>query len=344
VTSLTDAMRSLTQPDAVVAATVANRAANILRPTGALARLDELAVWLAGWQRTATPSVQRPTAVIFAGDHGVVAGGVSAYPASITASMLEAFRAGVSSINVLGRAVGATVITVDVGVGRPTADFRYEPAMGNERFAEAVDAGRTAVATLDTDLLVVGEMGIGNTTAAAAVCTVLLGGEPHDWVGRGTGVDDEAMARKVEAVRMASERVQALGASVDPEEVLRQVGGTELGAIAGAVVEARRRSIAVVLDGYVTAAAVAPLAQLAPGALDHCVAGHCSAEPGHRRLLEVLGLKPLLDLGMRLGEGSGAMVAVPLVAMACRLVTEVPTFDEWLGGDDHGRAMSPGAP
>jgi nicotinate-nucleotide--dimethylbenzimidazole phosphoribosyltransferase len=177
----------------------------------------------------------------------------------------------------------------------------------------------------------VGEMGIGNTTAAAALCAVLLGGPAEDWVGPGTGIDSAGMLRKREAVRVACDRVGTLGHEIDPEDALRHVGGTELAAIAGAVLEARRRSIPVMLDGYVTAAAVLPLALMAPGALRHCRAGHCSAEPGHRRLLAFLEMSPLLDLDLRLGEGSGAMAAVPLVAMACRLVTDVPTFDEWLG-------------
>jgi nicotinate-nucleotide--dimethylbenzimidazole phosphoribosyltransferase len=329
VSAFADVAGTLPCPDADAAATAQQRAAHVLRPTGALARLDDLAVWLAGWQRTARPRVERPAALIFVADHGVAAAAdVSAYPTSITASMLAAFRAGVSSINVMARHVGATVLAVDVGVGRPTADLRIEAAMDDGRFAHAVTAGRDAVAALDADLLVVGEMGIGNTTAAAAVCTSLLGGEPASWVGRGTGVDEAGLARKIAAVRDGCERIAAV---TDPERVLREVGGAELAAIAGAVLEARLRSLPVVLDGYVTAAAVLPLARLAPDALAHCVAGHCSAEPGHRRVLEALGLRPLLDLDLRLGEGSGAMAAVPLLALACRLVTDVPTFDEWLG-------------
>jgi nicotinate-nucleotide--dimethylbenzimidazole phosphoribosyltransferase len=244
--------------------------------------------------------------------------------------MLDAFRAGVSSINVMADHVGARVVVVDVGVGRPTGDLRVESAMDRERFAEAVEAGRGAVASLDADLLVIGEMGIGNTTAAAAVCAALLGGDVAGWVGRGTGLDDAGLARKSRAVRTALGRIAHID---DPAEVLREVGGAELAAISGAVVEARRRSLPVVLDGYVTAAAVLPLARMAPDSLSHCIAGHCSAEPGHRAVLAALGLEPLLDLGLRLGEGTGAMAAVPLLALACRLVTDVPTLAEWLGGE-----------
>jgi nicotinate-nucleotide--dimethylbenzimidazole phosphoribosyltransferase len=174
--------------------------------------------------------------------------------------------------------------------------------------------------------MLVGEVGMGNTTSAAAVAVALCGGEPADWVGRGAGVDDEGLARKIDAVGRAVDRLRP---GLPPLEVLREVGGAELVAIAAAVVAARHRSLPVVLDGYVVTSSVLPLVMVEPAALDHCIVGHCSAEPGHRRLLERLGKRPLLDLDMRLGEGSGAMAAVPLVAMACAGITEVPTFGEW---------------
>jgi nicotinate-nucleotide--dimethylbenzimidazole phosphoribosyltransferase len=242
--------------------------------------------------------------------------------------MLAAYRAGKSTVSAFAAVAGASVAAIDVGVGRPTGDIRVEPAMTPERFAEAVAAGRAAVDALDTDLLVLGEMGIGNTTAAAAVAAALLGGDAVDWVGRGTGVDDEGLARKQDAVIAAVQRVAHV---LDPLEVLREVGGAELVAIASAVVAARQRNLPVLLDGYVVTAAALPLALMQPGALDHCEVGHCSAEPGHRRLVARLGKQPLLDIGMRLGEGSGAMAAVPLVAMACVGITDVPTFGEWFG-------------
>jgi nicotinate-nucleotide--dimethylbenzimidazole phosphoribosyltransferase len=307
---------------------VAARAADILRPSGALARLDEVACWAASWQRTSTPAVHRPAALIFAADHGVTAAGVSKYPTDVTAAMLSAYRAGKSTITAFAAVAGASVDAIDVGVGRPTHDIRYEAAMSPERFDEAVAAGRDAVDALDADLLVLGEMGIGNTTAAAAVAAALGGGEVAAWVGRGTGVDDEGLLRKREAVREAVTRIVGV---LDPLEVLREVGGAELVAMAAAIVAARHRRLPVLIDGYVVTAAAMALAAVAPGALDHCIVGHCSAEPGHRRLLERLGKQPLLDLDMRLGEGSGAMAAVPLVAMACAGVTQVPTFGEWFG-------------
>jgi nicotinate-nucleotide--dimethylbenzimidazole phosphoribosyltransferase len=290
--------------------------------------LDEVAAWVAEWQGTPDPAIRKPAALIFAADHGVAAAGVSKYPIDVTAAMLAAYRAGKSTISAFAAIAGATVSAIDVGVGRPTGDIRFEPALSDARFDEAATVGREAVESLDADLLVLGEMGIGNTTAAAAVVAALSGGDIEPWVGRGTGVDDEGLARKREAVRVAVERI---GRGIHPLEVLRQVGGAELVAIAAAIVAARLRRLPVLLDGYVVTASALPLHAMAAGALDHCQVGHCSAEPGHRTLLQNLNKRPLLDLEMRLGEGSGAMAAVPLVAMACSGITEVPTFGEWFG-------------
>lgn len=325
---LVEALRSLPSGSDDDAQAVAHRAGEVLRPTGALARLDELAVHLARWQHTAAPSVRRPLALIFAGDHGVARdAAVSAYPVEVTAAMMHAFNAGKSTINAFARIAGASVRAVDVGVGRPTGDIRVEPALDEERFAEAAEAGRRAVAEADADLVVLGEMGIGNTTAAAAVAAALHRDlPPGAWVGRGTGVDDAGLARKTDAVTRAVERIAHVN---EPLEVLRQVGGSELVAMAAAIVAARHRGLPVVLDGFVVSASAAALHAVRGDALDHCIAAHCSAEDGHRRLLERWGTTPLLDLGLRLGEGSAAMAIVPLLAMACAGVTEVPTFGEW---------------
>lgn len=332
VTSLLrDALQDLPARDERIAAALTARAADILRPTGALARLDAVAVHVGAWRGTDAPEVRAPVAVLFAADHGVAVHGVSAYPAAVTASMLDAFRAGSSTLHALAHVAGARVEVVDVGVGRPTDDLRTRAAMSPEGFAGAFSAGRDAVAAVATapegcDLLVVGEMGIANTTAAAAVCARLSGGDPTPWVGRGTGVDDARFAVKVAVVADACART----AHVDePAEVLRELGGHELVAMAGAIVEARHRRIPVLLDGFVVGAAALALHHIAPDALDHCIAGHRSAEHAHAALLAHLGLEPLLDLGLRLGEGSGAMAAVPLVAMACRALVCVPTFAEW---------------
>ena len=318
-------LADLPDPDRSARDEVAARAATVLRPAGAFARLDVVAAWLAGWQGTATPRVERPHVAVFAADHGVAVEGVSAYPADVTAAMVEAIRGGVATITVLAREVGATLELFDVGVGRPTGNIRVTDAMSVEEFDAAVAAGAAAVESVDADLLAVGEIGIGNTTAAAAVAAAVLGGDAGDWVGPGTGVVGAALAHKCDVVQAALDRV----GPVEPLEALRRLGGRELAAMAGAVAAARRRRLPVVLDGFIVTAAVAPLAVARPGSLDHCIAGHCSAEPGHQRLLETLGLDPLMRLDLRLGEGSGALVAVPTIRMAAAAVVEVATFDEW---------------
>ena len=326
---LHDALQRLPEPDSDAAAALRARADDILRPSGALARLDDVAVHMAAWQRTATPRVARPAALVFAGDHGVAQhGDVSAYPTAVTAAMLAACRQGKATICALAHSVGATLATIDAGVGHPTGDIRYEAAMTRERFDAVVAQAVAAVEALDTDLLVLGEIGIGNTTAAAALAGALLGGDAATWVGRGTGVDDAGLERKRVAVGAVMDRTSNIR---DPIEIMREAGGAELTAMAAATLAARLRSIPVVLDGYVVTSAVLPLHAAAPGALDHCIVGHCSAEPGHRQVLEAIDKPVLLDLGMRLGEGSGAMIAVPIVRAACDAVVDVATFTEWFG-------------
>ncbi len=324
---LRERLADLPGHDPVAFGAIHERAARLLRPSGALAWLDEIAAWVAGWQHTTTPAVDRPAALVFAADHGVAAATkVSAYPTGITEALFGAFQQGRSTITAFARIAGASVEAIDVGIGRPTGDIRYEPALTTERFDEIVEIAFAAVDALDCDLLVLGEIGIGNTTPSAAIAAALAGGETAAWVGRGTGVDDEGLARKRAAVQ---ESVRRIAGITDPLEILREVGGSELVAVAAATIAARHRSLPVVLDGYVVTSAVLPLAMVDTAALDHCTVGHCSTEPGHRKLLERLGKRPLLDLDMRIGEGSGAMAAVPLIAMACAGVTNVPTYDEW---------------
>ena len=312
-------------PDEGARAAVRRRASEVLRPAGALAALDRIAVWLAGWQRSVRPSVRSPLALVFAGDHGVARRGVTAYPPELTAAVVEAVEKGQATAPTLAALLGVRLQVVDVGVGRPTADLVSGPALDERRFLECFDAGRGAVSDGKADLLVLGEIGMGNTTAASATAAALFGGPAEAWTGPGAGVDAERLAAKIALVEEARTRV----GSAAPLEVLRQLGGAELVALAGAVVEARRRGIAVVLDGFVVGAAVAPLAALDPRALDHCLAGHRSGEPGHDLLLRRLGLDPVLDLGLRLGEASGALLAVPIVRAACAGVTDVATFGEW---------------
>jgi nicotinate-nucleotide--dimethylbenzimidazole phosphoribosyltransferase len=322
---MTALLASAPHPDDMSRAAVEARAGQVLRPSGALARCDQIAVWLAGWQHTTKPAVEHPSLVLAAADHGVAARGVSAYPQEVTKAMVTAIEAGVATSSVLAHHAGAVVHVIDAGVGEPTGDIVTGPAMSKRDFALRFRQGREVVAALDCDLLAIGEMGIGNTTSAAAVAAAVTGGDPYRWVGRGTGITDAALEGKREAVAAAVRRV----GEVDPLEALRQLGGGELVALAGAVVEARLRSIPVVLDGFIATAAVLPLEAAVPGALDHCIASHLSSEPGHRLMLEWLGKEPLLSLDLRLGEGSGALLAVPLIRMAAAAVVEVATFAEW---------------
>jgi nicotinate-nucleotide--dimethylbenzimidazole phosphoribosyltransferase len=317
----------LPEADGGSAKAVQERASEVLRPAGALARLDEVAAWLAGWQRTRRPHVERTGAAVFVADHGVAAERVSAYPAEVTAEMLRALRAGAATASVMARALDARLEVVDVGAGRPSGNIAREPALTEARFQECFEAGRRAVVSLSgADLLVLGEMGIGNTTPAAAVCAALFGGQAEDWTGRGTGIDDVTFARKLAVVEAARRRIEGVS---EPLEILREVGGPDLVAIVGAALEARLRSVPVVLDGFAVTSACAALEVARTGALDHCLAGHCSGEPGHRLLLDKLGKPPLLDLGLSLGEGSGALAAVPLIKLAAACITDVATFAEW---------------
>ena len=319
------ALDRVPEPDVESGRKLSERAGAVLRPRGALARLDDVAVWVAEWQRTERPSIQRPAAIVFFADHGVAEEGVSAYPAEVTRAMLGAVEAGVATVSAMTSNLGVALWSVDVGVGRPTGNLRLEPALDRDRFASCLEAGREAVRALDTDLLVLGEMGIGNTTPAAALCASLLGGAVSDWVGKGSGLDEAGVAKKQTVISDALERTGPLA----PLEAMRELGGAELAALAGAAVEARHRSIPVLLDGFVTTAALIPLELERPGALDHCWPGHLSPEPGHRLLLERLGRPPILDLEMRLGEASGALAALPVVSLAVDSVTRVATFDEW---------------
>lgn len=308
---------------------VNTRASDILRPTGALAKLDGIAAWVGSWHKSLLPEIINPATVIFAGDHGIALSGVSNYPVEVTAAMVAAFEAQKSTVTAFAEVVGSTVSVIDVGVGRPTADIRFQPALDDLAFDQAIRAGQNAIDKTDCDLLVIGEMGIGNTTAAAAVSLLLCGGAVEDWVGRGTGINDEKLAFKREVVRQAVARVDKSLINREPLRAVQQVGGHELAALLAAIIAARQRRIPVVLDGFVVTASAMALFAANNDALAHCWAGHLSPEHGHCRLLEKINKDPLLDLGMRLGEGSGALAAVPIIKMACAGITRVPTFTEW---------------
>ncbi|PSJ38312.1 nicotinate-nucleotide--dimethylbenzimidazole phosphoribosyltransferase [Allosphingosinicella deserti] len=319
------ALSSLPKADAASIAEAAARQASLTKPAGSLGRLEDLALFFAGWQRTARPALARGRVAIFAGNHGVAARGVSAFPPEVTAQMVANFRRGGAAINALAAAAGLELEIVALELERPTADFTQGPAMTPEECLRALQAGARAAAG-NIDLLVVGEMGIANSTAAAALSGASYGGSAGDWTGRGTGVDDTTLQRKIAVVSEGIAR--HAGHATSAFELLRRLGGREIAAIAGAVLAARQRRIPVMLDGFIACSALAPLARHAPDITAHCLAGHVSAEPGHRRLLGALGLSPLLDLGMRLGEGSGAAVAVNLVRSALAAHEGMATFEE----------------
>lgn len=319
------ALADLRSPDPQAENAARERQAVLTKPAGSLGRLEEIAIFFAGWQGEARPRIDRARAAIFVGNHGVTIHGVSAFPASVTAQMVANFEAGGAAINALAGAAGMELKIVALDLDRPTADFTVAPAMSESECLDALNAGADAV-TDDLDLLAVGEMGIGNSTAAAALCARSFGGGAASWVGPGTGVDHDGIARKTDVV----EHALAFHASAAHSafETLRRVGGREIIAIAGAVVRARQLGIPVVLDGFISCSAVAPLSADNPAITDHCIAGHCSAEPGHAGLLKKLGLAPLLALGMRLGEGSGAAVATGVIRAALAAHDQMATFAE----------------
>ncbi|SDO42716.1 nicotinate-nucleotide-dimethylbenzimidazole phosphoribosyltransferase [Lutimaribacter pacificus] len=310
-------------PDSAAIAAAGARNGQLTKPPGALGRLEDLAIWMGGWQGTDKPHADAPQVVVFAGNHGVTAQGVSAFPAEVTAQMVLNFRAGGAAINQLSRLFGARMDVHALDLDTPTADFTQGPAMDEAGFLHAFLTGWDAVDPA-SDLLVTGEMGIGNTTSAAAVAHALFGGDPADWVGRGTGVDDAGLGVKTRVVAAGVAR----HAGATGLEALRCLGGRELAAMAGAIARARTLRIPVILDGFICTAAAACLHSELPGALDHCLAGHVSAEPGHPRLLGHLGKEPLLHLGLRLGEGSGAALAIGVVKGAVACQSGMATFAE----------------
>ncbi|HEX4700745.1 MAG TPA: nicotinate-nucleotide--dimethylbenzimidazole phosphoribosyltransferase [Pseudonocardiaceae bacterium] len=330
-------------PDAQAHRQAVARQGQLTKPGGSLGRLEDLGVWIAACQGVCPPRpFARPRVVVFAGDHGVAAHGVSAYPSEVTGQMVANFLVGGAAVNVLAAAAGATVRVVDMAVDAATPDrvaqFKVrrgsgsidrEDALTQEQTEQAVAAGRRiADDEIDggADLLVAGDMGIGNTTPASVLVAALTGAEPVAVVGRGTGIDDRTWMRKAAAIRDALRRARRV--SGDPVALLRTSGGADLAAMAGFLAQAAVRGTPVVLDGMVVSSAAAVAEQLAPGARQWWVAGHRSVEPAHTLVLDHLNMRPLLELDMRLGEGSGAVVALPLVMMAARILTEMATFGD----------------
>ncbi len=325
LTAIRAACSALPHGDGRAAEAVRARQRTLTKPPGSLGRLEELAEWLARWQGRPAPRLERVEIVVFAGNHGVTARGVSAYPADVTAQMVANFASGGAAINQLAGLAGARLRVVPLELAAPTRDFTVAPAMDEDAFLGAVGAGFDAVVP-DADLLALGEMGIGNTTAAAALAAALFGGGGERWAGRGTGVDDAGLSRKRAAVDAALAR--HAGTLGDPLGAAMALGGRELAAILGAVLAARLQSIPVLLDGFVCTAGAAPLARLAGDALAHARVAHRSAEAGHAALLAALGQRALLNLDLRLGEASGAALAIPILRAAVACHNGMATFAE----------------
>jgi nicotinate-nucleotide--dimethylbenzimidazole phosphoribosyltransferase len=317
-------LAALPGPGEAARAAAAAREARLTKPAGALGRLEELAAWMAAWQDRHPPRLRRPRVAVFAGNHGVAARGVSAYPAEVTRQMVANFVSGGAAVNQICRSVDADLRVYELSLEAPTADFVAGPAMDDAECARAMAYGMMAVEQ-GIDLIALGEMGIANTTSASALCLALFGGDAADWTGPGTGVAGDRLARKREAVAAGA----ALHAgSGDGLELLRRLGGFEFAAIAGAVVAARFARVPVLLDGFAATAAAAALLRVDPGLLDHCQVAHLSAEPAHARLCAAIGRRPILDLGMRLGEASGAALAVGVVRAAVECHARMASFDE----------------
>jgi nicotinate-nucleotide--dimethylbenzimidazole phosphoribosyltransferase len=312
-------------PDQAAVAGVRARARDLTKPPGSLGRLEEIVEWMAAWQGRSPPQVVRPLVCIFAGNHGVTRRNVSAFPAAVTRQMLENFAAGGAAINQICASQDLGLKVFDLALDLPTGDFTVEAALDEKSCVATMAFGMEALAG-GADLLCLGEMGIGNTTAAAAIYAALFGGNARHWVGRGTGLDDDGVARKIMAVELGLDLHRAF--LRQPLEVLRRMGGREIAAIAGAILAARLQRIPVILDGYVVTAAAAVLHALDPSALDHCIAGHLSAEGAHADVLERLGKRPLLALDMRLGEGTGAALAAGIVKSALACHSGMATFEQ----------------
>ena len=321
-----------------------SRQDTLTKPPGSLGRLEELSIRLAGIQGKSIPQIRHKAVITMAGDHGVVVEGVGNWPQEVTAQMVYNFLQGVAGINVLARQAGARVVVVDMGVAAElknhpqlivkkiapgTRNMCLGPAMTLEQAARAVESGIEVVAAelaKGLDIVGTGDMGIGNTTASSAICAVMTGEPVAEVTGRGTGISDEQLAHKIEVVKRALEVNQP--DRQKPLEVLAKVGGFEIGGLVGVMLAAAAYHIPVVIDGFISGAAALIATALAPRLLDFLIAAHVSAEAGHKRLLKHLGLKPLLDLEMRLGEGTGAALGIFLAEAAAKILAEMSTFDE----------------
>lgn len=307
------------------------RQVSLTKPPGSLGKLEQIAVWLAAWQGRDKPQLDKVDCLIFAGNHGVAARGVSAFPAEVTVQMVANFEAGGAAINQLCRQAGANLRVIPLSLESPTKDFTEQAAMTEVEALAAFNAGAAAVHP-ELDLLLLGEMGIANSTAAAALALACFGGTAVEWVGPGTGLPSEGVLFKADVVQSAIDLHKANFS--DAITTLAAVGGRELAAIAGAVLAARTYRIPVLLDGYICTASAAVLERFTPEILDHCLVAHCSTEPGHQRLLKAIRKEAILDLDMRLGEASGAAVALLVARAALATHNGMASFAE--AGVDSG--------
>ena len=294
----------------------------LTKPPGALGILEELAVFLASWQRKTKPSLNSVQALVFAGNHGICSQGVNPFPQDVTSQMVENFKTGGAAINQLCEVSGANLNIVPLSLERPTADFTKEEAMSELELCEAMAIGAKSV-NLDSNLILLGEMGIGNSTISSALAATVFGGRVDRWVGAGTGSDQKGQAHKAAIIELGIKK-HGLRNNLS---ALLAFGGREQAAICGAILAAREASIPVLLDGFICTAAAAPLFGTSKNSLDHCLFGHLSAEPGHRLLLEAMGKSAILDLNMRLGEGTGAALALSILKGAIACHNNMATFD-----------------
>jgi nicotinate-nucleotide--dimethylbenzimidazole phosphoribosyltransferase len=325
LSGLTGLAARLPAADDAAAQAARARQMSLTKPPGSLGRLEEIAEFMAAWRGTDRPEIWKAQALVFAGNHGICAQGVNPYPQEVTVQMVANFRAGGAAINQLCRANGAELDVIALELDRPTADFTQSPAMTDDETLAALNRGAAAVDP-GADILILGEMGIGNSTVAAALAAACFGGEVRDWVGPGTGSDPAGIARKVDAIGRGLVRHAATKGNAGA--ILATLGGREQAAICGAVLAARAERIPVILDGFICTAAAAVLHAADPALLDHCLVGHASAEPGHRKLLSAIGKRPVLEFDMRLGEGSGAALALGIVRAALACHNGMATFGE----------------
>ena len=319
------AISTMPSLDEEISKQAADRNAMLTKPPGALGRLEDIAIWYCGWRGDFKALVKKPQVIVFAGNHGVASLGVSAFPSEVTAQMVINFEQEGAAINQLCKVSGAILNVHSLELDKPTKDFSKGPALSPDEFQKAILVGWNSV-DIEADLLVVGEMGIGNTTSAAAVACGLYGGDPEEWVGRGTGVDDAGLILKSKVVREGLKINKR--ALETPMEVLRCFGGREMVAMVGAISRARSLRIPVVLDGFICTVSAAVLENHKSGLLSHCLAGHLSSEGAHLKILDELKKKPLLDLSLRLGEASGGALAINIIKAALACHSGMATFEE----------------